>query len=55
MMEKKETMHEDNFLELESREEANKVNQEVYSFIRFSEKRNRYIFKRRAGWVRKNG
>lgn len=37
-----------NFLEVESNEEANKVDLEIYSFIKFSDTRNCYIFKRRA-------
>lgn len=39
----------DNFKEVETEEEANNINLEIWSFIRFSEQRQKYIFKRRAG------
>ena len=38
-----------NFLEIESVDDANRVDLEIYSFIKHSESKNRYIFKRRAG------
>ena len=40
-------MIESNFLEVETVEEANAVNMEVYTFIGFSPSRDKYIFKRR--------
>lgn len=39
----------DNFREIESVDEANKIDLEVWTFIKFSDTRNRYIFKRRRG------
>ena len=39
-------MNEDNFLEIENLEEANKVNLEKYSFHRYSDSRG-YIFVKR--------
>ena len=44
-MEEKKTM---NFLELETAEEANKVDMNKYRFERFSEKRGMYLFVKRA-------
>lgn len=38
---------EDNFLEIDTVEEANKVDLTTYSFIRFSETRNKYLFAKR--------
>jgi hypothetical protein len=40
-------MIDDNFVEVENVENANKINLEVYSLLVFSEKRNKYIFKKR--------
>ena len=37
-----------NFLERETVEEANAVDLSVYSFVKFSDTRNCYIFKKRA-------
>lgn len=37
-----------NFKEIESVEDANRVNMTVYSFVKFSECRNCYIFKKRV-------
>lgn len=37
-----------NFLEIKTVEEANDVDLDVYTFVKFSEMRNRYIFKKRA-------
>jgi len=37
-----------NFLERETIEEANAVDLNIYSFVKFSDTRNVYIFKRRA-------
>jgi len=42
-------MPETNFLEVETVEEANRIDLKVYSFVKFSGTRNRYIFKKRAG------
>ena len=36
-----------NFIEVESVDEANKVDLDKYTFIRHSETKNRYIFKKR--------
>lgn len=36
-----------NFLELESVDDANKVDLEVYSFHKFSDTRDKYIFSKR--------
>jgi len=33
------------FIEVDSVEEANNVNMELYSFVKFSETRQKYIFK----------
>lgn len=41
-------MDKKNFLEVESLDEANDVDPKIYSFVRFSEKRDCYIFKKRA-------
>ena len=38
-----------NFLEIKTVEEANTVNLSEYTFIKYSDTRNCYIFKRRAG------
>jgi hypothetical protein len=38
-----------NFLEIESVEDACKVDLEVYTFIKYSDSRNRYLFKKRFG------
>jgi len=40
---------ESNFLEIEDVREANKVNLDKYTFIKFSDTRNKYIFKIRQG------
>ena len=37
-----------NFLEKETVEEANAVDLNIYSFVKFSDTRNVYIFKKRA-------
>ncbi|MHC4950487.1 MAG: hypothetical protein ACYTEU_05800 [Planctomycetota bacterium] len=42
----------DNFLEIKDVDVANKVDLKVYSFIRFSESRNAYIFKKRQRVVK---
>jgi len=39
----------DNFLEIKTVEEANTVNLSEYTFIKHSDTRDCYIFKRRAG------
>jgi hypothetical protein len=44
-MEKTNNRH---FIEVETEEEANKVDMTKYRFERFSEKRDKYIFVRRA-------
>lgn len=38
-----------NFLEIESVEDANRVDMNKYRFERFSESRNRYLFVKRSG------
>lgn len=38
-----------NFIEVESVDEANRIDLNVYRFDRYSETKNRYIFVRRAG------
>jgi hypothetical protein len=38
-----------NFIEVESVEEANAINSEEYTLVHFSEKRNKFIFKKRRG------
>ena len=38
-----------NFLEIETVEDANAVNLQTYTFVKFSDSRNRYIFKKRFG------
>jgi hypothetical protein len=40
---------EPNFLEIESLENANAVDLSIYSFVKFSDSRNSYIFKKRHG------
>ncbi|KKM65629.1 hypothetical protein LCGC14_1489360 [marine sediment metagenome] len=42
-------MEKTNFIEKESVEEANTVSLEEYTFVRFSETRQKYIFKIRQG------
>ena len=37
----------DNFLEIETARDANKVDMDTYTFLRFSETRNKYLFKKR--------
>ncbi len=34
-----------NFIECDTVEEANRIDLEIYSFVRFSESRQKYIFK----------
>jgi len=41
-------MEKDNFKEIESVQEANAVDLTVYSFVKFSDTRNCYIFKKRV-------
>lgn len=41
-------MTEPNFRECETVEEANQLNLEVYSFVKFSDSRDKYIFKKRS-------
>lgn len=41
-------MKKPNFLEYETVEGANQVDLNIYSFVRFSEKRQCYIFKKRV-------
>jgi len=36
-----------NFLEVESVEEANAIDMTLYTFVKHSDKRDKYIFKRR--------
>lgn len=38
----------DNFREVSTIDEANKLDLEIWSFIRFSESRQKYIFKRKV-------
>jgi hypothetical protein len=40
---------EPNFIECKTVEEANRVDPTLYSFIKFSDTRDCYIFKKRAG------
>lgn len=40
---------ESNFVECNSVEEANVIDLKVYTFVKFSDTRNCYIFKKRAG------
>jgi len=40
---------ETNFIECKTVEEANSIDMNVYSFIKFSDTRDCYIFKKRAG------
>ena len=42
-------MNKSNFLEIKTVEEANGVDLTVYSFVRFSDARDCYIFKKRSG------
>lgn len=42
-------MEEPNFLEVKPIEKANAVDLTVYSFVKFSDTRDCYIFKKRAG------
>ena len=44
------TNYTDNFLEIENKDDADLVDEKVYSFIIFSEKRF-YMFKKRAGHI----
>jgi len=37
----------DNFIEVSSVEEANEIDLGLFTFVRFSESREKYIFKRR--------
>ena len=39
------------FLEITDVYDANKVDMKIYKLLRFSEKRNRYIFMKRAKWL----
>jgi len=40
----------ENFIECSTIEEANKLDLEIYTFIKFSESRQKYIFKLREGF-----
>lgn len=41
-------MNNPNFMEVETVEEANMIDQKIYSFVKFSDSRNCYIFKKRV-------
>jgi hypothetical protein len=42
-------MEQTNFLEIESVDKANQVDLQIYTFVKYSDTRSRYIFKRRVG------
>jgi hypothetical protein len=46
-------MYSENFLEISDTIEANTVDLRVYTLIKFSEKRNAYLFKRRHNQTKK--
>lgn len=41
----------ENFMEIENVQDANKINLKQYSFIKFSDTRNCYIFKKKQKYV----
>lgn len=43
--------HLDNFLELDTIEQVNKVDMRIYTFLRFSDSRSKYIFKKRREFL----